>query len=109
MQSIFQSIKQQPAVIRNNGGGHYNHSLFWRWMAPIGASNTAPFGKLKEAIDSEFGSLDAMKTDFTNAALTRFGSGWAWLGVRPDGTLAISSTPNQGKSCWLRCQLTALI
>lgn len=86
-----------PAAVRNNGGGHYNHSLFWKWMAPVGASNAAPFGALQEAIEVQWGSLQAMKDAFTAAALTRFGSGWAWLGVKGDGTLAIASTANQGE------------
>ena len=97
IQTMFQSMNEMPVAIRNNSGGHYNHALFWRWMSPIGTSNTAPFGKLLDAIDSQFGSFEAMRSKFTDAALTRFGSGWAWLGVRPDGTLAIASTPNQGK------------
>ena len=83
------------AAVRNNGGGHYNHSLFWTWMTKTGTSNTAPTGTLATKIDESFGSLDAMKKEFTTAASTRFGSGWAWLGVKADGTLGITSTPNQ--------------
>jgi len=93
--SIVQNIKNYPVAVRNNGGGHYNHSLFWKLMAPVGSSHAHPTGQLKEKIDEAFGSLDAMKTKFTDAAVTRFGSGWAWLGVKSDGSLAITSTPNQ--------------
>lgn len=88
------AAKSSPAV-RNNGGGHYNHSLFWKWMAPVGKSNSAPHGLLKEHIEKKWGSLDGMKKVFTEAAISRFGSGWAWLGVKPDLTLDIISTANQ--------------
>jgi Fe-Mn family superoxide dismutase len=80
-----------PAV-RNNGGGHWNHSFFWEALAPNAGG--APTGKLAESINSTFGSFDAFKEKFNNAGLTRFGSGWAWLLVK-DGKLEISSTPNQ--------------
>jgi Fe-Mn family superoxide dismutase len=80
-------------AVRNNGGGHANHSLFWTILGPNGGG--APSGDLAAAIDSAFGSLDALKDEFKKAALTRFGSGWAWLGVKSDGTLAVTSTPNQ--------------
>lgn len=79
-------------TVRNNGGGHANHSFFWKVIAPGGASQ--PEGALAAAIDSTFGSLDAMKEQFAKAAATRFGSGWAWLVVQ-DGKLAIGSTANQ--------------
>ncbi|MFK7778018.1 MAG: superoxide dismutase [Gimesia sp.] len=79
-------------AIRNNGGGHANHSLFWTVMSPNGGG--APAGELAAAIDSTFGSLDAFKEKFSNAAATRFGSGWAWLSV-DGGNLIIESTPNQ--------------
>lgn len=78
--------------VRNNGGGHWNHSLFWSIMGP--GKGGAPSGKLAEAIDAAFGSLDAFKDAFKKAAIGRFGSGWAWL-VAKDGKLAITSTPNQ--------------
>ncbi len=81
------------AAVRNNGGGHYNHSLFWTILGP-GAGGT-PVGKLAEAIDATFGSFDAFKEKFAAAATTRFGSGWAWLSRGADGKLEISSTPNQ--------------
>ena len=79
-------------AVRNNGGGHANHTLFWEIMAPGGAS--APAGSLAEAIDRAFGSLDAFKDAFTKAGMTRFGSGWAWL-VRTGSDVAVLSTPNQ--------------
>jgi Fe-Mn family superoxide dismutase len=81
------------AALRNNGGGHFNHSLFWKVIAPGGAS--APSGELAEALDTAFGSFDAFKEEFAKAGATRFGSGWAWLGVKADGTLGVCSTPNQ--------------
>lgn len=93
--SIVRKAKDYPAVVRNNGGGHYNHSLFWKMMAPVGSSHAAPTGELKKNIEDAFGSVDEMKKKFTEAAMTRFGSGWAWLGVKSDGSLAITSTPNQ--------------
>lgn len=80
-------------AVRNNGGGHANHSLFWSILSP-NAGGT-PTGDLAAAIDSAFGSFDAFKDAFKNASLTRFGSGWAWLVVKADGTLAVTSTPNQ--------------
>ena len=80
-------------AVRNNGGGHANHSLFWSIMGPDAGG--APSGELAAAIDSAFGSLDAMKEAFKAAALTRFGSGWAWLVKKSDGSVAITSTPNQ--------------
>lgn len=81
------------APLRNNGGGHYNHSLFWKVIAPGGASE--PSGELAEAINAAFGSFDEFKTEFAKAGATRFGSGWAWLGLKCDGTLGVCSTPNQ--------------
>ncbi|MBM3759625.1 MAG: superoxide dismutase [Acidobacteria bacterium] len=81
------------APVRNNGGGHYNHSLFWTILGP-GAGGT-PVGKLADAINETFGSFDAFKEKFAAAATTRFGSGWAWLSKTADGKLEISSTPNQ--------------
>ena len=80
-----------PAV-RNNGGGHWNHTFFWESMGPNAGG--APTGALADAINTAFGSLDAFKEKFANAGMTRFGSGWAWLLVK-DGKLEISSTPNQ--------------
>jgi superoxide dismutase, Fe-Mn family len=80
-------------AVRNNGGGHANHSLFWSVLAPNAGG--APSGALGAAIDTTFGSFDACKDAFKAAATTRFGSGWAWLVVKPDGSVAITSTPNQ--------------
>lgn len=78
--------------VRNNGGGHYNHTIFWKMMSPDGGGN--PEGELADAINSAFGSVDAFKEEFKNAALGRFGSGWAWLVVN-NGKLEVTSTPNQ--------------
>ncbi len=80
-------------AVRNNGGGHANHSLFWTSMSPNGGG--APSGDLAAAIDAAFGSLDEFKAAFKAAALTRFGSGWAWLVKKEDGSVAVTSTPNQ--------------
>lgn len=85
----------QQMAVRNNGGGHVNHSWFWQWMAPAGSGPTGPEGKLGEAIQSTFTSIDEFKKLFGEAATKRFGSGWAWLVVKPDGKLAVTSTANQ--------------
>jgi Fe-Mn family superoxide dismutase len=82
----------QRTAVRNNGGGHYNHTLFWKVMSPKGGGR--PGGELAAAIDSAFGSFAAFVEKFEQAAVTRFGSGWAWLSTTRDG-LAVSSTPNQ--------------
>ena len=79
--------------VRNNGGGHANHSLFWEVMSPTGGGQ--PQGAVAQAIDSDLGGFDAFKAAFTQAALSRFGSGWAWLTLTPQGTLAVESTANQ--------------
>ncbi len=89
---LFSTISKLPAAIRNNGGGHWNHSLFWTLMKQNGGGN--PTGKVADAITSAFGSFDEFKSKFSTAAATRFGSGWAWLIVQ-DGKLVVSSTPNQ--------------
>ncbi len=81
----------KPAV-RNNGGGFYNHSLFWEWMSPDGGGE--PTGELAQAINDAFGSFEGFKDEFAKAASTRFGSGWAWL-VKKDGKLSVCSTANQ--------------
>jgi superoxide dismutase, Fe-Mn family len=93
IEDICKNISKYPAAVRNNGGGHYNHSLFWTVMAPNAGG--APSGPLAEAINTAFGNFEDFKTKFAAAGTTRFGSGWAWLLVSADGTLAISSTPNQ--------------
>jgi Fe-Mn family superoxide dismutase len=89
---MFAMMSTLPAAVRNNGGGHWNHSLFWTLMKQNGGGN--PTGKIADAINSAFGSFDEFKTKFSTAAATRFGSGWAWLLVQ-DGKLVVSSTPNQ--------------
>jgi Fe-Mn family superoxide dismutase len=83
----------KQTAVRNNGGGHANHSLFWSILAPKGDGGE-PSAELAAAIDSDLGGMDSFKEAFSNAAATRFGSGWAWLGVK-DGKLSVCSTPNQ--------------
>lgn len=92
IEDLLANHTDSPAV-RNNGGGFWNHTLFWRLMSPNGGGE--PTGAVADAINSAFGSFEQMKEEFSKAAVTRFGSGWAWLSVSADGTLAISSTPNQ--------------
>lgn len=92
LSTIFENMSLFPEAIRNNGGGHYNHSLFWNLMKPNGGGE--PKGKLAQAINTTFGSFDAFKKQFADAAAKRFGSGWAWL-VVSNGKLTITSTPNQ--------------
>lgn len=92
LEEIFKIVSKQPAAIRNNGGGHYNHSLFWQLMKPNGGGE--PTGKLGEAIKSTFGTFEDFKKKFNEASLARFGSGWTWL-VLDGNTLKIGSTPNQ--------------
>lgn len=93
LEALCAAIKPDQAALRNNAGGHYNHSKFWKWISPGGA--TQPQGKLLETINSSFGSVDDMKSKLSEAAKTRFGSGWAWLNVGADKKLFINSTPNQ--------------
>jgi len=93
IEEICKNISKYPAAVRNNGGGHYNHSLFWTVMGPNAGG--APTGALADAIHAAFGNFDEFKTKFANAGATRFGSGWAWLIVGADGKLAVTSTPNQ--------------
>jgi superoxide dismutase, Fe-Mn family len=93
VEEIFAKISTYPAAVRNNGGGYYNHKLFWQILGP--AKGAQPAGKLLEAINSAFGSVDNFKAEFENAAKTQFGSGWAWLVVGPDGKLFVTNTPNQ--------------
>ncbi len=83
------------AAVRNNGGGHANHSLFWTVMSPKGQGDSGLTGELAQAIQADLGGLEAFKAAFTQTALTRFGSGWAWLVVNAQGTLAIESSGNQ--------------
>ncbi|MBE0536090.1 MAG: superoxide dismutase [Phycisphaerae bacterium] len=93
LEEIMPQISKWPDAIRNNGGGHYNHDLFWKVMSPKGGG--LPKGPLAKQIDAAFGSFEKFKELFKQAALTRFGSGWAWLCVADDGSLFITSTPNQ--------------
>lgn len=93
LSEIISNISKYPVAVRNNGGGHYNHSLFWKMLSP--KSSGAPKGKLADALNSTFGSLEKFKEEFESAAKTRFGSGWAWLSVDSNGKLFVSSTPNQ--------------
>lgn len=93
LEDLMKDMSKHPAAVRNNGGGHYNHSLFWQIMGPGNAGKT-PTGAVGDAIKAAFGSFDAFKEKFEAAAATRFGSGWAWL-VAKDGKVEISSTPNQ--------------
>ncbi|MDB5282802.1 MAG: Superoxide dismutase [Bacteroidota bacterium] len=92
LEEILANISKLAPAVRNNGGGHWNHSFFWKIMAPNAGG--APSGKVAEAINSSFGSYDKFKEEFTKAATTRFGSGWAWL-IASGGKLVIASTPNQ--------------
>jgi Fe-Mn family superoxide dismutase len=92
IEEIIANISKYPAPIRNNGGGHWNHAMFWNWLSPSGGGN--PTGAIADAIDKDFGSFDKFKEEFAKAAATRFGSGWAWLIVQ-NGKLVVSSTPNQ--------------
>lgn len=93
IESILRGCDMNNKALRNNGGGYYNHNLFWQVMGPNGGG--APQGALAEAIDQAFGSFDAFKEAFSQAAKTQFGSGWAWLCVQGDGTLEVCATANQ--------------
>ena len=93
IETILAELDLNNAAVRNNGGGFFNHSLFWNVMSPNGGS--VPSGDLASAINDSFGSFDEFKSAFSKAAGTRFGSGWAWLCVHPGGKLEVCSTPNQ--------------
>ncbi len=93
IEDICKNISKYPAAVRNNGGGHYNHSLFWTILSGNGGG--APSGELAKAIDATFGSFDELKKKLQEAGATRFGSGWAWLVVDGSGNLQVTSTPNQ--------------
>lgn len=93
IEDIIKNISKYPMPVRNNGGGHFNHTLYWSIMSPNGGG--APTGDLAKAIDAAFGSFDEFKKKFAEAGMTRFGSGWSWLSVAADGKLQVSSTPNQ--------------
>lgn len=92
LEEVFSNMSKYPAAVRNNGGGYYNHNLYWEVMKVNGGK---PSAKLEAAIVKTFGSMDELKKQFTDAGKTRFGSGWAWLSVDKDGKLFVSSTPNQ--------------
>jgi Fe-Mn family superoxide dismutase len=92
IEEIFNNVSKFPAGVRNNGGGFYNHVIYWENMSP---ESGAPSAKLSAAIENKFGSLDNLKKEFSDAGKTRFGSGWAWLSVDNEGNLFVSSTPNQ--------------
>ena len=93
IEDICKNISKYPMAVRNNGGGHYNHSLFWEIMMPNGGG--IPTNEIGKAIETELGGFEKFKTDFTQAGATRFGSGWAWLCVKADGKLCVCSSPNQ--------------
>lgn len=92
LEELFKNVSKLPVAVRNNGGGHYNHTMFWEIMGPNKGGE--PTGALADAINGTFGSFEKFKEIFNNAAATRFGSGWAWL-VLSDGKLVVTSTPNQ--------------
>ncbi len=94
LEKMMGTISKYNAAVRNNGGGHYNHDLFWKLMAPVGKGGV-PSATLQKAIDRDFGSIDKMKEAFEKAGATRFGSGWAWVIVTSDKKLAVTSTANQ--------------
>jgi Fe-Mn family superoxide dismutase len=93
LEELMRGLDMTNMAVRNNGGGHYNHSLFWTVMAPNAGG--LPGGELAAAIERDFGSFDAFKEKFSTAGATRFGSGWAWLCVHAGGRLEVCSTPNQ--------------
>jgi Fe-Mn family superoxide dismutase len=93
IEDILENLDMSNGAVRNNGGGFYNHRLFWTVMSPNGGGE--PTGELASAINDAFGSFDGFKTAFSNAAATQFGSGWAWLCVHPGGKLEVCGTPNQ--------------
>ena len=93
LEELMANMSKLPAAVRNNGGGHWNHSFFWQIMGPNAGG--APSGVLAEAITAQLGGFDKFKEDFAKAGATRFGSGWAWLCVKADKTLCVCSSPNQ--------------
>ena len=93
IEAILSDLDMNNAAVRNNGGGYFNHDLFWKVMSPNGGGN--PTGAVATAIDAKFGSYDNFKDAFAKAAATRFGSGWAWLCKMPDGSVDVCSTANQ--------------
>jgi Fe-Mn family superoxide dismutase len=93
IEQLLQGISKLPAAVRNNGGGHYNHTMFWTLMKPGGGGS--PKGDVEAAINRDFGTFQTFYDQFTNAGMTRFGSGWAWLIVNADKKLQVVSSPNQ--------------
>jgi len=93
IEDVCRQVSRFSAAIRNNGGGHYNHTLFWQIMAPNAGG--VPDGEIASAIQRDFGSFDKFKETFIQAGATRFGSGWAWLATTKEGKLSVGSTPNQ--------------
>jgi Fe-Mn family superoxide dismutase len=93
LEDLLKNVSKNPPAVRNNGGGHWNHTFFWKLLKKNESGK--PSGSIAGAIDKKFGSFDAFKEEFTKAATTRFGSGWAWLIVDASGELAVTSTPNQ--------------
>ena len=93
IEEILSGLDMENKAVRNNGGGFYNHRLFWKIMSPNGGGT--PSGALAEAIDNKFGSFEEFKTTFSKAAATQFGSGWAWLCVKKDGSVDVCATANQ--------------
>ena len=94
LEDIVKNISKYNMAVRNNGGGHWNHAFFWQIMAPA-AQSGKPSAELEKALVDTFGSLDAFKEEFEKAGVSRFGSGWAWLVLTPEGKLVVTSTPNQ--------------
>ena len=95
IEEILAGVSAHSAAVRNNGGGFYNHSLFWKFMGSAAGGGGEPSGELLSAINGTFGSFADFKSQFSTAAATRFGSGWAWLIKKADGSLVVNSTPNQ--------------
>ena len=108
IEEICKNISKYPMAVRNNGGGHFNHSLFWQIMAP--KSGGMPTGELAKAIETDLGGFEKFKADFAAAGATRFGSGWAWLCVK-DGKLCVCSTPNQDNPLMdiAECKVTPIL
>lgn len=93
LEEIIKEVSKYSTAVRNNGGGHYNHSLFWEILSPNPQQN--PTGKLADQITSAFGTIDNLKAEIKKAGLGQFGSGWAWLYVKKDGSVGVTATPNQ--------------
>ncbi|HBL17862.1 MAG TPA: superoxide dismutase [Elusimicrobia bacterium] len=102
LEDIFAGVSQAPAAVRNNGGGFFNHVLYWNSMSPNGGGE--PKGALGKSLEKTFGSADEFRKKFSDAGLDRFGSGWAWLLVR-DGSLMVASTPNQDNPLMDVCEV----